>query len=291
MSGSDLPPDVLTIGQCTALACLLESTAPKPGNVHRGADFADVTYPEFVASGIAIAPVMQAAVGKPLGQTVLEAVTATRRLVASNTNLGTILLLAPLATVPREQPLRQGIAEVLSHLTPDDCRDVYAAIRMATPGGLGRVDNADVSGASPSDLLAAMRLAARRDLVAMQYVNNFVGVLDCAAEWIADELTKKMGLLTAIVNVHLQLMAEFPDSLIARKCGVEVASRSSDWAGRILDLGEPDSEAYQQELADFDFWLRSDGNRRNPGTTADLITAGLFVLLRDGIIKGPLFAA
>ena len=70
--------------------------------------------------------------------------------------------------MPREQPLRQGIAELLSHLTPDDCRDVYAAIRMANPGGLGRVDNADVSIASPSDLLAAMRLAADRDLVARQ---------------------------------------------------------------------------------------------------------------------------
>ncbi len=99
----DATAPLWSIGQCAALACLLEATAPKPGNVHRGADFEDVTYPEFVASGIAIAPVMERAVGKPLGQTVLAAVRAARTISPTNTHLGTILLLAPLAAVPRER--------------------------------------------------------------------------------------------------------------------------------------------------------------------------------------------
>jgi triphosphoribosyl-dephospho-CoA synthase len=79
-------------------------------------------------------------------------------------------------------------------------------------------------------------------------------------------------------------MSAFPDSLIARKCGAETAEHSAAWAGRVLDSGRPESEAYQEQLADLDFWLRTDGHRRNPGTTADLIAAGLFVALRDGLL-------
>ena len=93
----------------------------------------------------------------------------------------------------------------------------------------------------------------------------------------------------AIVHVHLQLMREFPDSLIGRKCGAAVAQRSAKLAAVALDAGLPGSEAYHEALADLDFWLRSDGHRRNPGTTADLVAAGLFVLLREGIMNEPLF--
>jgi triphosphoribosyl-dephospho-CoA synthase len=279
----------LTIGQCAALACLLEATAPKPGNVHRGADFEDVTYPEFVASGIAIGPSFDQAVHAPLGQTVLAAVSATRQVTSTNTNLGTILLLAPLAAVPRQRKLAEGVGEVLARLTPDDARDVYAAIRLAAPGGLGRVDQADVTAIeAPSDLIAAMRLAADRDMVARQYAENFHHVFACVVPWLAEALAANLTLSAAIVHVQLRLMSQFPDSLIARKCGIEVAQRSAAWAGRILDCGAPDSEQYQEGLADFDFWLRSDGHRRNPGTTADLLTAGLFAALRDGELKAPL---
>jgi triphosphoribosyl-dephospho-CoA synthase len=283
--------DLLSIGQCVSLACLLEATAPKPGNVHRGADFPDVTYPEFIASGIAIAPVMQMAPNQSLGETILGAVNATRRVVRTNTNLGMILLLAPLAAVPREVPLRIGVESVLKSLSVDDCRDVYAAIRVAQPGGLGKVSQADIGDSNPpTDLLAAMRLAADRDMIARQYVENFSHVFDCAAAWLADSLASNTKILDAIVQVHLRLMSQFPDSLIARKCGPETATKSAHWAAQVLAAGPVGSEEYLESLADLDFWLRADGNRRNPGTTADLITAGLFVLLRDGIIQGPLFS-
>ena len=90
----------LSVGQCATLACLLEVTAPKPGNVHRGADFEDISFDDFVASAVAIGPVIEKATSHNVGQTVLLAVTATRSFVATNTNLGTVLLIAPLATVP-----------------------------------------------------------------------------------------------------------------------------------------------------------------------------------------------
>jgi triphosphoribosyl-dephospho-CoA synthase len=83
------------------------------------------------------------------------------------------------------------------------------------------------------------------------------------------------------------MLAAYPDSLIARKCGPETAARAAAIAQRVLAAGMPGDEDYLLELGEFDFWLRSDGNRRNPGTTADLIAAGLFVVLREGLIRPP----
>ena len=134
-----------------------------------------------------------------------------------------------------------------------------------------------------------MRLAADRDLVARQYADDFRQVFECVVPWLSADLTAGIAPLDAIVHVHLRLMSEFPDSLIGRKCGAAVAQRSAKLAAKALDAGPPGSDAYYDALADLDFWLRSDGHRRNPGTTADLVAAGLFVLLREGIMNEPLF--
>ncbi|HEY1785368.1 MAG TPA: triphosphoribosyl-dephospho-CoA synthase, partial [Pirellulales bacterium] len=212
-----------------------------------------------------------------------------RHVTRRNTNLGTILLLAPLAAVPRGQALADGVAAILASLSPDDARDCYAAIRLAAPGGLGHVDQGDVEATAPGDLLWAMRLAADRDLVARQYADGFRQIFGCVVPWLAADLNAGIAPLDAIVHVHLRMMREFPDSLIGRKCGAAVAQRSATLAAAVLDAGPVGSDAYYDVLADLDFWLRSDGHRRNPGTTADLMAAGLFVLLREGIMKEPLF--
>lgn len=281
----------LSIGQCATLACILEATAPKPGNVHRGADFEDLTYPDLLAAAVAIGPAMESAVQNRVGEVVLEAVRATRAVVNTNANLGTVLLLAPMAAVPRDKPLAEGIGPILSALGPDDARDVYEAIRLARPGGMGRVEKADVAAtdqAAPPNLLEAMRLAADRDLVARQFVNGFEQVLGDSARLLADGFAAGWTAGEAIINAQLTLMSRFPDSLIARKCGPRVAQESSDRAAAVLEAGSAEDEAFWTAAGDFDFWLRSDRHRRNPGTTADLIAAGLFVLLRDGIMHWPL---
>jgi triphosphoribosyl-dephospho-CoA synthase len=274
-----------SVGQCATLACFLEATAPKPGNVHRGADFDNLAYPDLIVSAIVIGPVMENAPRRRLGETILDAVRATREAVATNTNLGTILLLAPLAAVPREQPLAHGIADVLSRLDADDARLVYQAIRLARPGGMGQVAEADLADEAPADLIAAMRLAADRDLVARQYANGFQEVLHNVVPAIKGGLDRGWGTSHAIVHAQLTIMSRYPDSLIARKCGIETAQRAADHAAQVLQAGTPIDEAFWQAVADLDFWLRSDGHRRNPGTTADLIAAGLFALLRDGIME------
>ena len=276
----------LTIGQCTTLACLWEVTTPKPGNVHRGADFEDLTFVDFLTGAVAIGPAMEAAGETGLGETVLAAVTATQHWTGTNTNLGTILLIAPLAKVPRNQSLPEGIGHVLQQLTPKDAHQVYRAIRTVAPGGLGSAVEMDVAGEPPTDLIAAMRLAADNDLVARQYAENYQQLFGCVLPWLRDGLDRGRPLEETIIQVHLQLMSTFPDSLIARKCGLPLAQQSAMRAKRALEAGSPGEVEYLKAVADLDFWLRSDGHRRNPGTTADMIAAGLFSLLRDGIING-----
>src|SRR5262245_14287068 len=141
-----------TAGQCAMIACTLEATARKAGNVHRTADFADLCYADFLAGAAAIRPIFDRAGELGVGASVLECVVETRKVARTNVNLGIVLLLAPLAAVPSDQPLRRGIGGVLQRLTIDDARAVYEAIRLAAPGGLGRVDEQDARHEPSEDL-------------------------------------------------------------------------------------------------------------------------------------------
>lgn len=281
-----VPCPGLSIGQCATLACLLEVAAPKPGNVHRGADFEDMSLYDFQWSAVAIAPALERAEREGVGAAVLDAVRATRCAVGTNTNLGTVLLLAPLAAVPRADSLRAGIGRVLDDLTADDSRLVYEAIRVAQPGGMGEVTEMDIRAAAPPALLAAMQAASARDLVARQYVTRFDTVLEEVVPALRTGYGRGWPIAETIVVAQLQLLSLHGDSLIARKCGAATSSEASARAAQVLECGGPGDENFDMALAEFDFWLRSDHHRRNPGTTADLIAAGLFALLREGELQG-----
>ena len=270
-----------SLSQCATLACLWEVTAPKPGNVHRGADFENLSFLDFVASAVVVGPIIEAAPGQPVGKTIFEAVQATRAAVRTNTNLGTILLLAPLAAVPRDQPFQPGVKDVLSRLGRADAQWIYEAIRMAQAGGLGKAEKYDLHGDPPDSILDAMRVAAPREMVARQYVEDFVTVLNVVVPELLAARERGWTISESIIYTQMRLLSQFPDSLIGRKCGESVAAQASAMAASVLTAGEPGEENYELALADFDFWLRSDGHRRNPGTTADLIAAGLFAALRN----------
>jgi triphosphoribosyl-dephospho-CoA synthase len=278
---------MLSISQAATLACLFEATAPKVGNVHRGADFEELTFADFVVSAVAVGPAMERAAETGVGQAVLDAIQATRTLVDTNTNLGMVLLIAPLAAVPRNEPLNSGLAKVLTSLTSRDSELVYEAIRLGRPGGMGQTQEMDIAGPAPANLLAAMQHAAERDLVARQYVSNFAIVLEEALLSLVSGQTNGWSLQDNIIREHVRLLSEHPDSLIARKCGPETAAQASAFAAQVLNAGQPGDEAYHAALSDFDFWLRADGHRRNPGTTADLIAAALFAGLREGLLQPP----
>lgn len=280
------PP--LTLGACATLACSWEATAPKPGNVYRGADFADLSYADFLTSAAAIGPIIEQTASRGVGATVLAGVEATRGAIgAKNTNLGILLLIAPLAAARVDRPLCESIAEVLELLTVDDCCNAYAAVRLVQPGGLGRVDEADVNDGPPTiTMQEAMRLAAGRDLVARQYANNFADVFAVADRLETHAATLPLG--DAIVLAYLELLRDEPDSLISRKCGLKCAQDTSEGARQVLEARTAGDDVFKATLADFDFWLRSDGNRLNPGTTADVVTAALFVLLAERRLRWPI---
>lgn len=283
----------LDVGQCATLACLLEVIVPKPGNVHRGADFVDLTFADFASAAVAIGPAMQrASAGAAIGQSVYDAVVATRHFAATNVNLGIVLLVAPLAAATTAgrtlEALRVGLRNALDGLNSDDAAQVYAAIALANPGGMGRVAEADVAEAPPADLLHAMRSAADRDAIARQYANGFADLFDWIVPCLEREIASGRGLSDAVIRTQLRVLRELPDTLIARKCGAETARQVAEGAEQVLQAAEYGEEAFHESLADFDFWLRSDGHRRNPGTTADLLAAALFVLLLIGGVPRPL---
>jgi triphosphoribosyl-dephospho-CoA synthase len=276
---------LLSIGLCAQAACILEVTARKPGNVHRFCDFDDVTYLDFVLSAAAIAPVLESAGQRRVGETVLEAVRATRQVANTNTNLGIVLLLAPLAAVPPEEDVTTGVQRVLETLDVEDARLVYQAIRLAAPGGLGEAAEQDVRSEPTQTLRQVMSLAAGRDLVARQYAGGFREVLHEGLPALRHGLEQTTSLEEAIIFCHLHLLAAHPDSLIARKCGLPLAEEAARRARRVLEEGWPHTAPGRVALTELDGWLRADGRRRNPGTTADLVTACLFVALRAAIIQ------
>jgi triphosphoribosyl-dephospho-CoA synthase len=262
---------------------MLEVVAPKPGNVSIDVAFPDMTYLDFLISAAAIAPVMEQAPLRPVGVTILDSIRATRRVTAVNTNLGIALLLAPLASVPPHSDLRGGVIRALLRMDVADARAAYEAIRLARPGGLGQAGQQDVSGEPTVTLREAMALAADRDMVARQYVNDFEQVFEGVEFLRAEYGGGSSGIMKAIVGLHLRMLTQYPDSLIARKHGLDAAQqvmREAQNVSRALARNDP------YVLGWFGDWLRRNG--RNPGTTADLVTACLFVALRTGIIQVPL---
>jgi triphosphoribosyl-dephospho-CoA synthase len=276
-----------SIGQLAALACIWEATARKPGNVHRYQDFAEVGLVDFLASAVAVAPVFDQAEGRPVGETVLEAIKVTRQVTATNTNLGIVLLLAPMAAVSLQEEFRPGLVRVLNQLTIHDSQQVYEAIRLAQPGGLGKAPEQDVSKQPTLPLRDIMGLAADRDLIARQYVDGFQQIFDLGVPVLREGLEKTKCLENAIIWAYLSILQHHPDSLVERKCGRDEAEEVSRQARLVLDACWPDSVQGRHELAHLDAWCRARGHDRNPGTTADLVTASLFAALRLGIMKVP----
>ena len=271
------------------LACIWEATARKPGNVHRYRDFADTSYVDFLQCAAVVAPVLAADPQESVGARVFEAVRLCGQVVSTNTNLGIVLLLAPLARAAGTgNPLRRSLDRVLQTLTVADAESVYAAIRLAKPGGLGRVAYQDVADPPTHTLREVMALAADRDLVARQYANGFREVFDEGAPAVRDGIGNTGSLEAGIVWGYLDLMGRHPDTLIGRKRGMAEAQESAEQARQILAANWPHTPVSWDLFRTFDAWLRAVGHERNPGTSADLIAAALFVLLQEGHMKLPL---
>ena len=251
------------IASAAQLACLLEVSAPKPGNVSPGRHFPDARYEDFLASAAAIGPAFAADL--PLGASIHAAIRATSQWTRSNTNLGIVLLLAPLAHAARSN---RSLHNVLASTTVEDAREAYAAIRLARAGGMGQVEQQDLGIEPTVTLTEAMRLAAERDTIAAEYVTDYRITFEVGVPTIVD--TIKHGWEEAIVRTYLTLLAEIPDTHIRRKHGASVADQVSRNAKTALSAGPEGRAQFDQEL-------RTAG--LNPGTTADLTAAAIYVAL------------
>lgn len=256
--------------------CRAEVMALKPGNVHVHAAGHGMTVEDFLLSAEAAAPEI-ACSGAPVGDRILRAVQATRRAVGCNTNLGILLLCAPLARAaesPKTHSLRDRLSSVLAALTVEDAEAAFEAIRLASPGGLGRAAEHDVAGPATVDLRTAMAAARSRDRIAAQYADGFRDVFDIGVA--RARSMPDSDAVTLAEAVYLEFLTAFPDSHILRKQGEDRATAVLSEAREVRrQVAAASSAAIRREhLFVFDAHLKWRGI--NPGTSADLTVASLF---------------
>jgi triphosphoribosyl-dephospho-CoA synthase len=259
-------------------ACRDELDAPKPGNVHVFADGHRMTAADFMRSADAAAGPL-AAPGARVGARILGAVEATFADVGANTNLGIALLCAPIAAAAESRPhdLRAALARVLHALDSEDAAAAFRAIVRASPAGLGYVEDHDVRAPATVSLRDAMAEAADRDRIARQYVTDFADVFDVGEPLLDAALGALPDRRSATLATFLGFLAAFPDSHIVRKYGAatgERVRRQASWL-RVRALAAARLDDVLPELLAWDKELKDGGI--NPGTSADLTVATLFV--------------
>lgn len=276
-----IPPETLALAY--QAACETELLAYKPGNVSIYSEAHDMSCEDFRASASASAlPLCDPRLS--LGEKIYRAIEATRRVVACNTNLGIVLLSAPLLQACQlakpGQTLQDSLRGVLANTTVEDAHWVYQAIRLAAPAGLGDAEEADVKETPQICLLEAMCLAQGRDRVARQYATGYQDVIESAIPQYDKAMTKWGSEVWAALAVFVELLGKFPDSHIERKFG-------QGFNGFIVDkmsqVGEFLDRSFEPEkalplLGNVDAEFKAKG--LNPGTTADLtVTTLLYVRL------------
>ncbi|MES2637737.1 MAG: triphosphoribosyl-dephospho-CoA synthase [Pseudomonadota bacterium] len=271
------------ISQLFKMACIAELEALKPGNVHIFADGHGMTIHDFIKSAEAVSSVIAQA-DLSLGQRILYSVEATQKAVACNTNLGIILLCAPLihaVLTAAQGSLQQCLQQVLQQTTVSDAQYTFDAIALANPAGLGHVAKHDVYTQADCTLLHAMQAAAEHDLIAMQYTNGFEAIFNLGLPILA-QTNKNTAWLTT--ELYLTLLSTFADSHIVRKHGKQVANEIQQQAKQHLTKFRQteNPKLYQSQLLAWDAQLKQ--TKLNPGTSADLTVAALFSYELDKLI-------
>jgi triphosphoribosyl-dephospho-CoA synthase len=303
------------VSKCLQLAILLEVSAEKPGNVTFTSSFERTTCQHFLASAIAAGTSFQeaanrgilAAEGKvgisqiglgELIKTCTADINAWQR--GGNTILGTIILFMPIAVAAGITPtnknyqfvfsqLRQNIDLVVKSTTAWDSVHLYEAIDIASPSGLNKAPDLDVTDPSSTErlikenlsLFEVFRIASSYDDICAEWVNNYSVTFDLAYPYLTQELGSK-PLNTAVVHTFLKILSGRPDTFIARKVSKEKAREVSLDAKAVLELGGLETSKGKKSLRQFDKNLRLSKNNCNPGTTADLTAAALALCTLGG---------
>ncbi|MGO4439213.1 triphosphoribosyl-dephospho-CoA synthase [Rhizobium sp. RAF56] len=273
-----MTPAWRTIKDAYLDACRGEVEALKPGNVHRFADGHRMTADQFVLSAEVSAPAISEP-NAPVGRRVFDAVAATREKVGTNTNLGIVLLAAPLAKAAEDDRahLRDALQRTLDSMDGQDASDVFSAIRLANPGGLGSAEAGDVRQAPIISLIDAMAMAADRDMIARQYVTCFADIFGSGLTALKDAAERGETGMWPTVFTYLHFLSHFPDSHVGRKYGSGISEKIRQEAQTIeREVRHEASLSRRQDmLLDFDSRLKAQNI--NPGTSADLTVATLFI--------------
>ncbi len=304
------------VSRCASLAALMEVSAyPKPGNVHRTRDLPGTRFEHFLAGGVAIGPDMrelalrgrdavsgalgwdQISVGSSVLNAVVDSLEWQR---GGNVNLGVVLLFAPIAaaagaTLHGSQSidvlvLRKNLEKVVRAAVPGDTVDIYKTINVAmSPGTLGDVGELDVTdggsrgrimdeGISP---IGVFEKCAERDSICSEWVTGFQITFEVGYPRLKSSLGEG-SVNDAIIDTFMHILSRYPDSLITRKSGAARAAEVSKKAGTILEAGGAGTVEGKRLLWALDEELHAAEGGLNPGTTADLTAAALFVLLLEG---------
>lgn len=260
-------------------ACMAELEALKPGNVHIFADGHGMVVAQFITSAEVSANLIANA-SFTLGQRIYESVSATYQAVGCNTNLGIILLCAPLmqAALNRQvNTFETALAHVLANTTVEDAQWTFDAIRLANPGGLGQSAQHDIHQVAACTLQQAMQAAALRDNIALQYSNQFYAIVHEGLPQYQQALVRWERPAWATTAVYLYWLAHHTDSHVARKYGLTVADQLQKDARvhYLAFLSQDNPKLYLSALRVFDRDLKNQGI--NPGTSADLTVATLFL--------------
>ncbi len=303
------------ISECLQLAILFEVSAyPKPGNVHRIADFRETRYEHFLASAVATASYFRYAARQGIivaakevspdaigiGAVIKDAVQeVSERQHGGNTLLGSIILLSPMAVAAGMMlgendfsitTLRKNLKTVVESTTPMDAVEVYDAISIAKPSGLGEAPRLDV--ADPDSkrkildggvtLFDVFKIASPYDSIASEWVNNYPITFDLGYPYFAQQLKQTGDINVATVNTFLKILSEVPDTFIARKAGLAKSWEVTARAKEVLEIGGLTTPEGRRKLMEFDRNLRDAANKLNPGTTADLTAAVLAISTLGG---------
>ncbi len=295
------------ISKCLELAILLEVSANKPGNVNLMIGFEGTRYEHFLASAVATSPSFEWAARKgieascgeihtgdvELGRIIKNCVAdinAWQR--GGNTLLGTVILLSPIAVAAGMTPaaeehpldiarLRENLRLVVESTSSEDAVNVYEAIKIANPSGLGTAPKLDVNDPRSMSqirkeeisLYDTFVIASKYDTVCSEWVKNYPITFDVAYPYMMELIEDTGDLNVAIIHTFLKVLAEYPDTFIARKVGLEEARKVSSKAMEVLRWGGLKTSRGGKLIRQFDLELRKKGNHLNPGTTADIIAA------------------
>jgi len=268
------------IEACIIWACEHEVSAPKPGNVNCYGDAHNMQVQDFINSAHAIAPALSAD-DTSIGLMILNAIKATRTVVDCNTNLGIVLLFAPLCKAIQHcasiDELPTELDRVLQNLTVDDATHAYEAIRLAQAGGLGQSDQQDIYTPPTVTLRQAMAIAKNRDSIAAQYLNNYHEIFTIGLQKLTESINCGESIEWATTFAYLNLLYNVPDSLISRKYGLERAHEVMSSANHLLDKSFKIKgiSKIESDILQWDTELKKEAI--NPGTTADLTAATLLV--------------